>query len=47
MIIHVSIRTPKHGREPDLSASMRRYGAADPFDECEAAEVQGVFLEEV
>jgi len=93
MIVHLSIHTPKPGRERDLIASMHRYGAAgegqagfvdaktlrdretgrlvglarwedeaswragvaalraavrdDPFDEWEAEEVQGFFLEEV
>jgi len=93
MIIHLSIHTPKPGREQDLIDSMHRYGAAgagqpglidvktlrdrhtgrligmarwedeaswetgvgamraavadDPFDEWEAAEVEGFFLEEV
>jgi len=28
MIIHLSIHTPKPGREPDLSASMHRFGEA-------------------
>ena len=93
MIVHLSIHTPKPGKEQDLTASMHRYGAAgrgqqgfidaktlrdtrtgrligmarwedeaswsagveamraavagDPFDEWEAAEVEGFFLEEV
>jgi heme-degrading monooxygenase HmoA len=93
MIIHMSIHTPKPGKEQDLIDSMYRYGAAgedqtglidvktlrdrrtgrlvgmarwedeeswragveamraavadDPFDEWEAAEVEGFFLEEV
>lgn len=93
MIVHLSIHTPKLGKEQELIASMHRYGAAgegqpglidvrtlrdrhsgrligmarwedeeswqagvgamraavadDPFDEWEAAEVEGFFLEEV
>jgi heme-degrading monooxygenase HmoA len=93
MIIHMSIHTPKPGKEQDLIDSMHRYGAAgegqpglidvrtlrdrhtgrlvgmarwedeeswqagvaamraavadDPFDEWEAAEVEGFTLEEV
>jgi heme-degrading monooxygenase HmoA len=93
MIVHVSIHTPKPGKEQDLIDSMHRYGAAgrgqpglvdvktlrdrhtgrligmarwedeeswqagveamraavadDPFDEWEAAEVEGFLLEEV
>jgi heme-degrading monooxygenase HmoA len=93
MIVHLSIHTPRPGKEAELIASMHRYGAAaegrpgfidaktlrdrhtgrlvgmarwkdeaswqegvwsmraavaaDPFDEWEAAEVEGFFLEEV
>ena len=93
MIVHLSIHTPKPGKEQDLIASMHRFGAAavgqpgfvdakalrdkrtgrlvgmarwedeeswrggvelmraavtdDPFDEWEAAEVDGFLLEEV
>ena len=93
MINHMSIHTPKPGKEQDLTASMQRYGAAgvgqpgfieartlrdrhtgrligmarwedeasweagvgamraavadDSFDEWEAVEVEGFFLEEV
>jgi heme-degrading monooxygenase HmoA len=93
MIVHMSIHTPKAGKERELIASMHRFGAAgvgqpglidaktlrdrhtgrligmalwedeasweagvgamraavadDPFDEWEAAEVEGFFLEEV
>ena len=93
MIVHMSVHTPKPGREQDLIDSMHRYGAAaagqpgfidaktlrdrhtgrlvgmarwedeaswragvetmraavadDPFDEWEAAEVEGFLLEEV
>jgi heme-degrading monooxygenase HmoA len=93
MIVHLSIHTPKPGKERDLIDSMHRFGAAgvgqpglvdvktlrdkrsgrligmacwedeaswragaeamraavadDPFDEWEAAEVEGFFLEEV
>jgi heme-degrading monooxygenase HmoA len=93
MIVHMSIHTPKSGKEQDLIASMHRYGAAgvghpglidvktlrdrrtgrligmarwedeeswqagveamraavadDPFDEWEAAEVEGFLLVEV
>jgi heme-degrading monooxygenase HmoA len=28
MIVHMSIHTPKPGKEPELIASMHRYGAA-------------------
>jgi heme-degrading monooxygenase HmoA len=93
MIVHMSIHTPRPGRQRELISSMHRYGAAgegrpgfidattlrdrhtgrlvgmarwkdeaswragvetmrkavasDPFDEWEAAEVEGFFLEEV
>ena len=93
MIIHMSIHTPKPGKEQDLIASMHRFAAAgagqpgfiealvlrdtrggrligmarwedeaswragvesmraavedDPFDEWEAGETEGFFLEEV
>ena len=93
MIIHLSIHTPKPGKEQDLVDSMHRFGAAgvgqagfieaktlrdarsgrligmarwedeaswragvgamraavtdDPFDEWEAGETEGFFLEEV
>jgi heme-degrading monooxygenase HmoA len=93
MIVHLSIHTPKAGKEQELIASMHRYGAAgvgrpglidvktlrdrhtgrligmarweneaswragveamraavadDPFDDWEAAEVEGFLLEEV
>ena len=30
MIIHLSIHTPKPGKEPNLLASMHRFGAAGP-----------------
>ena len=93
MIVHLSLHTPKPGKEQDLIDSMHRFGAAgarqpgfigaqtlrdartgrlvgmarwedeaswragveamrtavadDPFDEWEAVEVEGFFLEEV
>jgi heme-degrading monooxygenase HmoA len=93
MIVHLSIHTPKPGKEQDLIDSMHRFGAAgagqpgfveantlrdqrtgrlvgmsrwedeaswqagveamraavadDPFDEWEAADVEGFFLEQV
>jgi heme-degrading monooxygenase HmoA len=28
MLVHLSIHTPKQGKEPDLIASMHRFGAA-------------------
>ncbi len=45
MIVHLSIHTPKPGREQHPIDSMHRFGA-DLFDEWEADETESFLLEE-
>jgi hypothetical protein len=46
VIVHMSVHTPKSGKEQEPIDSMRAAVADDPFDEWEAVEVEGFFLEE-